>query len=56
MVLREFSQNLAKEFKTIQVATQTTEDPRFRAWAILAGCEEAYQSIIHVGREKVHIH
>ena len=53
MVLREFSQNLAREFKTRKPVTPTKGATRFRAWAILDGCVETLWSMIHVGREKV---
>ena len=58
MVLREFSQNLAREFKMRKALTVTRGDdtPRFQAWVILDGCEEASQSLICVGREKVPRH
>ena len=57
MVMREFSENLASEFKTRKPVARTNgATARFRAWAILDGCEEAFQSMIHVGREKVPIH
>ena len=54
MVLREFSQNLISEFKTRKPLLARTKSPiMFRAWAILDGCEETFQSMIHVDREKV---
>ena len=55
MVLREFAQNLAREFKMRKAGTVTRGNvtPRFQAWVILDGCEDASQSVIQVGREKV---
>ena len=53
IVLREFSQNLASELKKRKPVPPTDGIVRFRAWAILDKCEEAFQSMIHVDREKV---
>ena len=56
MVSREFAQNLAREFKMTKAETMTRGNdspPRFQAWVILDGCEEASQSVIQVDREKV---
>ena len=54
MVFREYSENLASEFRARAVAPRTTSDfAKFRAWAILDRCAEAFPAVIHVGREKV---
>ena len=53
MVLREFSQNLASEFRTKKPISRTNGPTMFKAWAILDGCDEALLSIIHIDIEKV---
>ena len=52
-VLVEFSENLASEFRTKKPISRTNSSTMFKAWAVLDGCEEAFQSMIHIDREKV---